>query len=123
MREGAERRYVHPSSPLSSALARHPHLCQTSRDAQGRRHPGFFCPRLSDPPEEAYCCRLQAAGGFCCAREEFEALHQVNLSALPPPPILRWASCGGGEGAACAHRLQQLEPDTLSCPAGARARS
>nr|XP_008273545.1 protein shisa-like-1 [Oryctolagus cuniculus]XP_051690282.1 protein shisa-like-1 [Oryctolagus cuniculus] len=72
-----------------SALAHHPHLCQTSPDADGRLHRGFFCPRLSDPPEEAYCCHLRAAEGSCCTRAEFEALHRVNLSALPPPPILR----------------------------------
>ena len=74
---------------LPSALAHHPHLCQTSWDADGRHYPGFFCPRLSDTPEEAYCCHLQAAGGSCCTRAEFEALYQVNLSALPPPPLLR----------------------------------
>ncbi|KAB0369195.1 hypothetical protein FD755_019200 [Muntiacus reevesi] len=72
-----------------SALAHHPHLCQTTWDADGRRYPGFFCPRLSDTPEEAYCCHLQAAGGFCCTQAEFEALNQVNLSALRPPPIFR----------------------------------
>ncbi|XP_037367279.1 protein shisa-like-1 [Talpa occidentalis] len=74
---------------LSAALAHHPHLCQTTRDAEGRHHPGFFCPRLSDAPEEAYCCHLRAAGGSCCTLREFEALYQVNLSALPPPPIFR----------------------------------
>ncbi|CAI9157669.1 unnamed protein product [Rangifer tarandus platyrhynchus] len=72
-----------------SALAHHPHLCQTTWDADGLRYPGFFCPRLSDTPEEAYCCHLQAAGGFCCTQAEFEALNQVNLSALRPPPIFR----------------------------------
>uniref|UniRef100_A0A8I6AVB1 Protein unc-45 homolog A n=2 Tax=Rattus norvegicus TaxID=10116 RepID=A0A8I6AVB1_RAT len=72
-----------------SALAHHPHLCQTTRDAEGRHYPGFFCPRLSDTPEEAYCCHLQAAGGSCCTLDEFEALYQVNLSTLQPPPILR----------------------------------
>ncbi|KAJ8797863.1 hypothetical protein J1605_017065 [Eschrichtius robustus] len=72
-----------------SALAHHPHLCQTAWDADGHRYPGFFCPRLSDTPEEAYCCHLQAAGGSCCTRSEFEALYQINLSALPPPPVFR----------------------------------
>lgn len=72
-----------------SAVVHHPHLCQTTRDVNGHYYPGFFCPRLSDSPEEAYCCHLQAAGGSCCTRAEFEALYQVNLSALPPPPILR----------------------------------
>lgn len=72
-----------------SALAHHPHLCQTTRDAEGRHYPGFFCPRLSDTSEEAYCCHLQAAGRSCCTRDEFEALYQVNLSTLQPPPILR----------------------------------
>ncbi|XP_060035465.1 protein shisa-like-1 [Erinaceus europaeus] len=67
-----------------SALAHHPHLCETTR-----RSPGFFCPRLSDAPEEAYCCRSPAAGDACCTRAEFEALYRVNLSALPPPPIFR----------------------------------
>ncbi|KAM4826238.1 protein shisa-like-1 [Thomomys bottae] len=71
------------------ALAHHPHLCQATREADGRYFPGFFCPRLSDSPEEAYCCRLRAAGGYCCARAEFEALYQVNLSSLAPPPVLR----------------------------------
>ncbi|OBS60718.1 hypothetical protein A6R68_08184 [Neotoma lepida] len=78
---------AHPTD--LSALAHHPHLCQTTRDAEGRHYPGFFCPRLSDTPEEAYCCHLQAAGGSCCTRAEFEALYQVNLSTLQPPPILR----------------------------------
>ncbi|XP_012588141.1 PREDICTED: protein unc-45 homolog A [Condylura cristata] len=72
-----------------SALAHHPHLCQTTREADGHHYPGFFCPRLSDAPEEAYCCHLQAAGGSCCTQDEFEALYQVNLSALPPAPIFR----------------------------------
>uniref|UniRef100_A0A3Q2HES9 Protein unc-45 homolog A n=2 Tax=Equus TaxID=9789 RepID=A0A3Q2HES9_HORSE len=72
-----------------SALARHPHLCRTTREAGGRHYPGFFCPRLSDTREEAYCCHLQAAGGSCCTRAEFEALYRVNLSSLPPPPTLR----------------------------------
>ncbi|XP_047651490.1 protein shisa-like-1a [Phacochoerus africanus] len=72
-----------------SALVHYPHLCQTSWDADGRRYTGFFCPRLTDTPEEAYCCHLLAAGGSCCTRAEFEALYQVNLSALEPPPILR----------------------------------
>ncbi|XP_035293340.1 protein shisa-like-1a [Cricetulus griseus] len=78
---------AHPTD--LSALAHHPHLCQTTRDTEGRHYPGFFCPRLSDTPEEAYCCHLQAAGGSCCTRDEFEALYQVNLSSLQPPPILR----------------------------------
>ncbi|XP_044914713.1 protein shisa-like-1 [Felis catus] len=82
--------WVTLAQPISlSALAHHPHLCQTSWDADGRHYPGFFCPRLSDTPEEAYCCHLQSAGGSCCTRAEFEALYQVNLSALPPPPLLR----------------------------------
>uniref|UniRef100_A0A8D2AY38 Protein unc-45 homolog A n=1 Tax=Sciurus vulgaris TaxID=55149 RepID=A0A8D2AY38_SCIVU len=85
-----------------SALAHYPNLCQTTQEADGRRYPGFFCPRLSDTPEEAYCCHLQAAGGYCCTREEFEALYQVNLSALPPPPILR------GPGALLALGLYSL---------------
>ncbi|KAM9093650.1 protein shisa-like-1 [Megaptera novaeangliae] len=71
------------------ALAHHPHLCQTAWDADGRRYPGFFCPRLSDTSEEAYCCHLQAAGDSCCTRSEFGALYQINLSALPPPPVFR----------------------------------
>lgn len=78
---------AHPTD--LSALAHHPNLCQTTRDAEGRHYPGFFCPRLSDTPEEAYCCHLQAAGRSCCTRDEFEALYQVNLSSLQPPPILR----------------------------------
>ncbi|XP_077907296.1 protein shisa-like-1 [Ictidomys tridecemlineatus] len=92
------------SDPLSvsSALAYHPNLCQTTQDAEGRHYPGFFCPRLSDTPEEAYCCHLQAAGGYCCTQDEFEALYQVNLSALPPPPILR------GPGAFLALGLYSL---------------
>ncbi|CAD7676095.1 unnamed protein product [Nyctereutes procyonoides] len=82
--------WVTPALPTSlSALAHHPHLCQTTWDADGRHYPGFFCPRLSDTPEEAYCCHLQAAGGYCCTRAEFEALYQVNQSAVPSPPILR----------------------------------
>uniref|UniRef100_A0AAA9T3T4 Protein unc-45 homolog A n=3 Tax=Bos TaxID=9903 RepID=A0AAA9T3T4_BOVIN len=82
--------WMMPAQPASlSALAHHPHLCQTTWDADGHRYPGFFCPRLSDTPEEAYCCHTQAAGGFCCTLAEFEALNQVNLSALRPPPIFR----------------------------------
>ncbi|XP_037689019.1 protein shisa-like-1a [Choloepus didactylus] len=82
--------WVSLAKPTSlSALAHHPNLCQTTRDADGRHYPGFFCPRLSDTPEEAYCCHLQAAGGSCCTRAEFEALYQVNLSALSRPPIFR----------------------------------
>lgn len=73
--------------PLPSAVANH--LCQATWDADGGHYPGFFCPRLSDTPEEAYCCHLQAAGGSCCTRAEFEALYQVNLSTLPSPAIFR----------------------------------
>ncbi|KAG8516345.1 Protein unc-45A, partial [Galemys pyrenaicus] len=81
---------VAPVQPADlAALAHHPHLCQTTRGADGRRHPGFFCPRLSDAREAAYCCRLRAAAGSCCTRDEFEALYGMNLSALPPPPIFR----------------------------------
>ncbi|XP_049761823.1 protein shisa-like-1a [Elephas maximus indicus] len=82
--------WVTLAQPTSlSALAHHPHLCQTTWDADGRHYPGFFCPRLSDTPEEAYCCHLQAAGASCCTQAEFEALYQVNVSTLRPPPILR----------------------------------
>nr|XP_036856507.1 protein shisa-like-1 isoform X2 [Manis javanica] len=70
-----------------SAVANH--LCQATWDADGGHYPGFFCPRLSDTPEEAYCCHLQAAGGSCCTRAEFEALYQVNLSTLPSPAVFR----------------------------------
>ncbi|KAK2490193.1 hypothetical protein MC885_016932 [Smutsia gigantea] len=52
-------------------------------------YPGFSCPRLSDAPQEAYCCHLQAAGGSCCTRAEFEALYQVNLSTRQSPAIFK----------------------------------
>uniref|UniRef100_A0A2K5QIS0 Protein unc-45 homolog A n=2 Tax=Cebus imitator TaxID=2715852 RepID=A0A2K5QIS0_CEBIM len=70
--------------PFSSAVVHQPQLCQTIRDADGHHYPGFRCP-VSDSPGEAYCCHLKAAGGSCYTPAEFEALYQVNLSALPPP--------------------------------------
>ncbi|XP_032118308.1 uncharacterized protein LOC116539459 [Sapajus apella] len=70
--------------PFSSAVVHQPQLCQTIRDADGHHYPGFLCP-VSDSPEEAYCCHLKATGGSCYTPAEFEALYQVNLSALPPP--------------------------------------
>lgn len=77
-----------PLAP-SASFGPPPHLCQTTWDADGHRYPGFFCPRLSDTRRKPTALPPAGCRGFCCTQAEFEALNQVNLSALRPPPIFR----------------------------------
>ena len=56
----------------------------------GRYHPGFYCPRLTDPAAHRYCCQPgpHALKG-CCSRLGVEALTGLNISGLPAPGLLR----------------------------------
>ncbi|XP_041574306.2 protein shisa-like-1 [Taeniopygia guttata] len=66
------------------------HLCEGYVGPDGRSHPGFYCPRLTDPPGHRYCCQpgLDALKS-CCSQVALEALTGVNLSSLAGPGLLR----------------------------------
>ncbi|KAM9270459.1 protein shisa-like-1a [Cariama cristata] len=66
------------------------HLCEGYAGPDGRYHPGFYCPRLSDPAGHRYCCRPSpGALKRCCSQLSLEALTGVNLSSLAGPGLLR----------------------------------
>lgn len=66
------------------------HLCEGYAGPDGRYHPGFYCPRLTDLPGHRYCCRPgPRALKSCCTQLGLEALAGVNLSGLPGPGLLR----------------------------------
>uniref|UniRef100_A0A8B9E8R4 Unc-45 myosin chaperone A n=1 Tax=Anser cygnoides TaxID=8845 RepID=A0A8B9E8R4_ANSCY len=66
------------------------HLCEGYAGPDGRYHPGFYCPRLTDPAAHRYCCRPGPhALKSCCSQGAMEALTGVNLSSLPVPGLLR----------------------------------
>uniref|UniRef100_A0A8D0EQC3 Unc-45 myosin chaperone A n=1 Tax=Strix occidentalis caurina TaxID=311401 RepID=A0A8D0EQC3_STROC len=66
------------------------HLCEGYVGPGGRYHPGFYCPRLSDPASHRYCCRPSPrALKSCCSQPALEALIGVNLSSVPPFPPAR----------------------------------
>ncbi|XP_061856424.1 protein shisa-like-1a [Colius striatus] len=65
-----------------------PHLCEGYAGADGRYHPGFSCPRLTDPDSHRYCCRPGPLKS-CCSQLALEALTGVNLSSLAGPGLLR----------------------------------
>ncbi|XP_027544336.1 protein shisa-like-1 [Neopelma chrysocephalum] len=66
------------------------HLCEGYVGRDGRSHPGFYCPRLTDPPGHRYCCQPSPhALKSCCSQLALEALTGVNLSSLASPELLR----------------------------------
>ncbi|XP_071424183.1 protein shisa-like-1 [Pithys albifrons albifrons] len=66
------------------------HLCEGYVGPDGRSLPGFYCPRLTDPPGHRYCCQPRPrALKSCCSRLALEALTGVNLSSLASPELLR----------------------------------
>ena len=77
--------------PLLAAVSvRNLHLCEGYAGPNGRYHPGFYCPRLTDPAGHRYCCRPGPhALKSCCSQLALEALTGVNLSSLAGPGLLR----------------------------------
>ncbi|XP_057225833.1 protein shisa-like-1 [Malurus melanocephalus] len=66
------------------------HLCEGYVGPDGHSHPGFYCPRLTDPPGHRYCCQPSLdALKSCCSQRALEALTGVNLSSLASPDLLR----------------------------------
>ncbi|XP_064013144.1 protein shisa-like-1a [Pogoniulus pusillus] len=66
------------------------HLCEGYAGPDGRYHPGFYCPRLTDPASHRYCCRPSPHTlKSCCSQVGLEALTRVNLSSLARPGLLR----------------------------------
>ncbi|XP_074012072.1 uncharacterized protein [Numenius arquata] len=81
---GAEPRLLAAVSPQNL------HLCEGYAGPDGRYHPGFYCPRLSDPAGHRYCCWPgPLALKSCCSRLALETLTGVNVSSLAPPGLLR----------------------------------
>ncbi|KAM4661681.1 protein shisa-like-1a [Amazona ochrocephala] len=75
---------------LTAGSVQNLHLCEGYAGPDGRYHPGFCCPRLTDPAGHRYCCRPgPRALKACCSREALEALTGVNLSSLASPDLLR----------------------------------
>lgn len=80
------------SNPLlpAAVLVQNLHLCEGYVGPDGRSHPGFYCPRLRDPPDHRYCCQpSRDALKSCCSQLALEALTGVNLSSLASPGLLR----------------------------------
>lgn len=66
------------------------HLCEGYVSPDGRYHPGFYCPRLTDPAGHRYCCRASPrALKSCCSQLALETITGVNLSSLASPGLLR----------------------------------
>lgn len=78
-----------PAAPTAASL-QNLHLCEGYVGPDGRYHPGFCCPRLTDPATHRYCCRPgpHALRG-CCSRLGVEVLTGLNISGLPAPGLLR----------------------------------
>uniref|UniRef100_A0A8C8BH64 Unc-45 myosin chaperone A n=1 Tax=Otus sunia TaxID=257818 RepID=A0A8C8BH64_9STRI len=75
---------------LGTVSVQNLHLCEGYVGPGGRYHPGFYCPRLSDPASHRYCCRPSPrALKSCCSQPALEALTGVNLSSLAGPGLLR----------------------------------
>lgn len=78
-----------PTAPAAASV-QNLHLCEGYAGPDGRYHPGFYCPRLTDPATHRYCCRHGPhALKSCCSQGAVEALTGVNLSSLPVPGLLR----------------------------------
>ncbi|KAM6058998.1 protein shisa-like-1a [Chlamydotis macqueenii] len=76
--------------PPGSVSAQNLHLCEGYAGPDGRYHPGFYCPRLTDPAGHRYCCHPSPrALKSCCSQLALEALAGVNLSSLAAPGLLR----------------------------------
>ncbi|XP_069723150.1 protein shisa-like-1a [Phaenicophaeus curvirostris] len=66
------------------------HLCEGYTGPDGRYHPGFYCPRLSDPAGHRFCCRPSPrALKSCCSQVALEALTGLNASSLAGRGVLR----------------------------------
>ncbi|KAM6341374.1 protein shisa-like-1a [Podargus strigoides] len=75
---------------LATASVQNLHLCEGYAGPDGRCHPGFYCPRLSDPPGHRYCCRPGPhALKSCCSQLALQGLTRVNLSGPTGPGLLR----------------------------------
>ncbi|XP_074457342.1 protein shisa-like-1a [Larus michahellis] len=75
---------------LGTVSVQNLHLCEGYAGPDGRYHPGFYCPRLTDPAGHRYCCRASPlALKSCCSQLALEAITGVNLSSLAPPGLLR----------------------------------
>ncbi|KAM6351467.1 uncharacterized protein FN964_008024 [Alca torda] len=75
---------------LAAVSVQNLHLCEGYAGPDGRYHPGFYCPRLTDPAGHRYCCQASPlALKSCCSRLALEAITGVNLSSLAPPSLLR----------------------------------
>ncbi|XP_026711825.1 uncharacterized protein LOC113483950 [Athene cunicularia] len=75
---------------LGTVSVQNLHLCEGYMGPGGRYHPGFYCPRLSDPAGHRYCCWPSPhALKSCCSQPALEALSGVNLSSLAGPGLLR----------------------------------
>ncbi|XP_018863516.1 protein shisa-like-1 [Parus major] len=74
----------------ASVLVQNLHLCEGYVGPDGLSHPGFYCPRLTDPPSHRYCCQPSLdALKSCCSQLALEVLTGVNLSSLASPGLLR----------------------------------
>ncbi|XP_048173934.1 protein shisa-like-1a [Corvus hawaiiensis] len=74
----------------AAVLVQNLHLCEGYVGPDGHSHPGFYCPRLTDPPGHRYCCQPSVdALKSCCSQLALEALTGVNLSSLARPGLLR----------------------------------
>nr|XP_033775557.1 protein shisa-like-1a isoform X2 [Geotrypetes seraphini] len=66
-------------------------LCEGYVGQNERYHSGFYCPRLSDPPEQIYCCRRgNNSLKYCCNQMEFERIMTMNLSDILATSIHRF---------------------------------
>ncbi|KAM6060084.1 uncharacterized protein LJ206_014507 [Theristicus caerulescens] len=75
---------------LGTVSVQNLHLCEGYAGPDGRYHPGFYCPRLTDPAGHRYCCRSSPrAFKSCCSQLALEALTGVNLSSRAGPGLLR----------------------------------
>ncbi|XP_063201457.1 uncharacterized protein LOC134520286, partial [Chroicocephalus ridibundus] len=75
---------------LAAVSVQNLHLCEGYVGPDGRYHPGFYCPRLTDPAGHRYCCQASPlALKSCCSQLALEAITGVNLSSLAPPGLLR----------------------------------
>lgn len=83
-------RYAPGPAAATAASLQKLHLCEGYAGPDGRYHPGFYCPRLTDPATHRYCCQPgpHALKG-CCSRLRVEALTGLNISGLPAPGLLR----------------------------------
>ncbi|XP_062317930.1 protein shisa-like-1a [Osmerus eperlanus] len=53
-------------------------LCEGYFDRWGAHHSGFYCPRLSEPPAQSYCCWLGQGLKQCCTLTLYQS--SMNFS-------------------------------------------